>query len=573
MLDAAGGGFWQLCPDGRYEVAQHYRDRTNILDTIFRTNSGVVTVTDLMPADAHDIREHARLHDEPRVIRIVECLGGRVRMRHTFNPRPRFALEPCEFRVDDQRHVHADTQRMHLCLSASVDLGSADSTFTLHAGEAAAFSLRSSRVGRCRGDDWTVEAARAIFRETRRFWWQWVGKVQYGGPYQQHVWRSALALKLMTYAPTGAIVAAPTTSLPEWIGGDRNWDYRFTWLRDASFTLFAFFQLGLIDEASSFFHWLAHRRLGRRRRLPNLFDLSGHAHATEQVLEHLEGYRESRPVRIGNAATGQLQLDVYGEVLDSAYIYARFGGSISRVLWAELRSIVELAIDTWELPDSSIWEVRSERAHYTYSKLMCWVAVDRGLRIAERFGFAHDSARWKQARRSMHRRILSEGWSRQRHAFTQILGGEALDAAMLRVSQTRFLPDRDRRVVSTVRAIEEHLSAGILVRRYRTDESDDGMPGSEGAFFMTSFWLVDALAHIGELEVASRHFEQLLAFASPLGLFSEEVDPSSGRLLGNYPQAFTHLALVGAAVNIERARRRRLGVHGLKAGRAAARSR
>jgi GH15 family glucan-1,4-alpha-glucosidase len=370
----------------------------------------------------------------------------------------------------------------------------------------------------------------------------------------------------MTYAPTGAIVAAPTTSLPEDIGGERNWDYRYTWLRDAAFTLYAFFQLGLTDEATAYFDWLTHRHLADRKvdDIPNLFDLDGHSRATEHRLDHLEGYRGSTPVRIGNAAVNQLQLDVYGELLDSAYVFARFGGVISENLWGELSNIVELAIRRWMEPDSSIWEVRSERKQYTYSKLMCWVAVDRGIRIADRYNLPYDRVAWRRARIVIHRAITSRGYSKHRRAFTQEFDSDALDAAVLRVSQVRFVADRDPRIHSTVRAIAQHLGEGVLVNRYRMDESEDGLRGAEGAFFMTSFWLVDALAHTGELEEAERRFERLLNFGSPLGLFSEEVDVRSGRLLGNYPQAFTHLALVGAAVNMERARQRSLGVKGLR---------
>jgi GH15 family glucan-1,4-alpha-glucosidase len=268
-------------------------------------------------------------------------------------------------------------------------------------------------------------------------------------------------------------------------------------------------------------------------------------------------------VRVGNAAVNQLQLDVYGEVLDSAYLYARFGGEVTHALWRELHDIVELTLRRWDEPDESIWEVRSERSQFTYSKLMCWVAVDRGLRLARRFGFPHDSARWAAARRAIHRRVMSEGYSTRRGAFTQVLGGEALDAAVLRISQIRFLPDRDQRVRATIKAIEQHLATGVLAYRYDTASSKDGLRGDEGAFLMCSFWLADALAHAGELESAQRRFERLLGFASPLGLFSEEVDMRNGELLGNYPQAFTHLALVGAAVNIERARHRHIGVRGL----------
>jgi GH15 family glucan-1,4-alpha-glucosidase len=565
ILDAKRGGYWQIAPEGPFHVHQAYRDRTNLLNTIFVTPSGMVTVTDFMPAYQRVIKQHARLHNEPRVIRIVECLAGSVRIHHRFQPRPNFGRVDLDWKLDGANVLHADAGGVHLCLSSSVELTGQEQEFRLETGEAAAFSLRAARAGGRVDHGWSLERARRMFRDTRRFWWQWVGQIHYDGPYQQHVWRSALALKLMTYAPTGAIVAAPTTSLPERIGGDRNWDYRFTWLRDAAFTLYALSQLQLHEEAGDFFQWLTHRHVGEHGdRVPNLFDLSGVARTTETELTHLSGYRGSRPVRVGNAATGQLQLDVYGEVLDAAYIYARFGGRIPRELWRELCGVVEMAVTQWEQPDSSIWEVRSERRHFTYSKLMCWVAVDRGLRIAERFGLPHDSARWRSARRAIHRRVTEDGWNAQLRAFTQTLGGDALDAAVLRMSQTRFLRDRDPRMIDTVQAIQRHLTSGVLVRRYRNDQSPDGLTGDEGAFLMTSFWLADALAHIGELEQAERCFEQLLTFASPVGLLSEEVDPGTGHLLGNYPQAFTHLSLVGAAVNIERLRHGRLAVHGLK---------
>jgi GH15 family glucan-1,4-alpha-glucosidase len=566
ILDARRGGSWQLHPDEPHQVHQRYRDRTNLLDTVFATGSGVVVVTDFMPVDEHSVIQHARPHNHPRVIRLVECLAGEMTMHHLFDPAPGFARTPVALTMADGQ-IHADTAKLHLCLSSTVELDGPDDSFQLRATDAVAFALHTGPAGACRARPWSVERARASLRESQRYWWRWVGQVNYHGPYQVHVWRSALALKLMTYAPTGAIVAAPTTSLPEDIGGERNWDYRFTWLRDAAFTLYAFFQLGLTEEAVAYFDWLSHRHLADRKStdMPNLFDLSGHAHATEHTLDHLAGYRGSKPVRIGNAAVNQLQLDVYGEVLDSAYVFARFGGSvIGPTLWEELSSIVELAISRWEEPDSSIWEVRSERRQYVYSKLMCWVAVDRGIRIADRFDLPYDRSAWRSARLRIHRAITSRGYSKHRNSFTQEFDSDALDASILRISQVRFLVDKDPRIHSTVRAIAQHLGEGVLVNRYRLDESEDGLHGEEGAFFLSSFWLVDALAHCGELEEAERRFERLLHFSSPLGLFSEEVDVRSGQLLGNFPQAFTHLALVGAAVNMERARQRTLGVKGLR---------
>jgi len=568
ILDAGRGGSWQLHPDEPHQVHQRYRDRTNLLDTVFTTGTGVVVVTDFMPVDEHSVVQHAKPHNHPRVIRLVECLAGEMTMHHVFDPAPGFARLPVTLRLDDGQ-LHADAHKLHLCLSSTVELDGPDDSFPIRATDAVAFALHTGVAGACRAGPWSVERARASLRESQRYWWRWVGQVDYHGPYQQHVWRSALALKLMTYAPTGAIIAAPTTSLPEDIGGERNWDYRYTWLRDAAFTLYAFFQLGLTAEATAYFDWLTHRHLADRRStdIPKLFDLSGHAHATEHTLDNLEGYRGSRPVRLGNAAVNQLQLDVYGEVLDSAYVFARFGGGvISETLWEELSNIVEIAIRRWEEPDSSIWEVRSERRQYVYSKLMCWVAVDRGIRIADRYDLPYDKPAWRRARLRIHRAITTRGWSEHRHSFTQEFDSDALDASILRMLQARFLRDRDPRLHSTVRAIAQHLGEDVLVNRYRTDESDDGLRGDEGAFFLSSFWLVDALAHCGELEEAERRFERLLHFSSPLGLFSEEVDVRSGQLLGNFPQAFTHLALVGAAVNMERARQRTLGVKGLRKG-------
>jgi len=565
ILDSRKGGHWQLRPSGAAGVHQRYRDRTNILDTVFTTRTGVVVVTDFMAVTHATQKQHARLRGEPRVIRIVECLSGEVRMRQIFKPAPDYARERVSL-VAENDHLHTDAEHMHLCLRSTRDAETEHARFTVRAGEVVAFALRANRPSQCGAMRWSVEDALTHLRTTQAFWWQWIAGCRYDGPYEVHVWRSALALKLMTYAPTGAIIAAPTTSLPERIGGSRNWDYRYTWLRDASFTLYAFFQLGMHDEAHDYFHWLGHRRLGKMRNIPNLFGLDGHARLPEQELKHLDGYRGSRPVRIGNGATHQLQLDVYGEVLDSAYVYARFAGEITRELWGELRAIVDLAIERWQENDSSIWEARNEHQPYTYSKLMCWVAVDRGLRIAERYRLPHEAERWKTARRAMHRAVVQQGYSKHLRAFTQAFGTDTLDSAVLRMSQVRFLPDRDPRLMSTIRAIEETLSAGVLVRRYLTEESEDGVGGGEGAFFMTSFWMADALAHVGELEQAQRLFERLLNFSSPLGLFSEEVDPKTGALLGNYPQAFTHLALVGAAVNIERARHRKIGVRGLRAG-------
>ncbi len=562
ILDARKGGYWRLAPRAPYRVTQRYRDRSNVLQTTFATDTGVVTVTDFMPIverpDANGDQD-----GRPRLVRLIDGLTGRVAMAHDIVAAPDYARCDATFTAGagGQEVFHADVQESHLCFVASQagSLGR-QATFSVKAGESVAFALSCTPKAQCRPPHWSVEQARELARSTQDYWWQWIGRCRYQGPFQEPVWRSALALKLMTYAPTGAIVAAPTTSLPELIGGPRNWDYRFTWLRDASFTLYAFFQLGLIEEARHFFAWLVHIGIGGHAPdVPNLFSLSGQTGVQEIELDHLEGYRGSRPVRIGNGAAHQLQLDIYGEVLDSAYLYARFGGVIGADLWRELRAIVDLAIARWDEADASIWEVRGPNRHFTYSKVMCWVAVDRGLRLAEKFGLPHDSLKWKAARRAIRRRVIAHGYSATRGAFTQAFGENALDASLLRLCQVHFLKDRDPRLRSTVRAIASELGEGVLVRRYDPQQGQDGLNTEEGAFLMCSFWLVDALAHLGEVEEAQRRFERLLGFASPLLLFAEEADPASGELLGNFPQAFTHLSLIGAAVNIERARRKQIG--------------
>ena len=550
ILDAGKGGHWQIVPRGPYEVVQRYQDRSNVLHTTFTTRTGRVAVTDFMPVHRETMAMHAEPRPDPRIVRLVECLTGEVTLRNEMVPAPDYArISSNVFRSEDGRY-HADACGMHICIRATVPIVSPRHAMTLAAGEAVAYAMVTSAPGQCDDMAWDVEHSRALLRDTQQFWRQWVEGVRYEGPFQQSVWRSALALKLMTYSPTGAIVAAPTTSLPEMIGGPRNWDYRYTWLRDASFTLFSFFQLGLKDEAHAFFDWLTRIGIGNRRHsgLDNLYTLDGGRDTHEVILDHLEGYRGSRPVRVGNGAARQLQLDVYGEVLDSAYLYARFGGEIKMKLWKELHAIVDLAIARWQEPDSSIWEVRGGERHFTYSKVMCWVAVDRGLRIAERYNLPHDSQGWRSARRAIHRRVVTEGFSKQCNAFTQSLGSDVLDAAALRLTQVRFLPPSDPRMVSTVEAIARELGEGsVLVRRYNPEETDDGVDGNEGAFLACSFWLADAYACQGRQDEAKKLYERLLTLRNDVGLLAEEYDPLTRRQLGNFPQAFSHTALIGTA--------------------------
>ncbi len=556
ILDPDRGGCWQLAPAVPHRSWQRYAEKTNILQTIFETGQGRAEVTDFMPVTAHTIREHARPHDRPRLVRVVTGLAGRVPFRQIVDLRPDYARRPDPLQAGDGA-LHGDAAGHHYHLAGTIPLAGPVTDFEVGPGDTVAFGLTVNQPGRCGHPLGSVEEVRASLRATRHFWWSWANGCNYHGAYADHVIRSALVLKLMTYAPTGALVAAPTTSLPEWFGGPRNWDYRFTWLRDSSFTLYTLFQLGFHDEAHEFMDWLAGLALGGN--VANFYTLDGTASPPEQELGHLAGYRGSRPVRIGNGAAGQLQLDVYGEVLDCAYLYASRGGQIEDKLWKELAHLADLAAQRWTDPDASIWEVRGKDQDFTYSKVMCWVALDRALKIAARRGLPADTGRWEQARDTIRHAVDERGWSARLGAFAQAFGSDTLDAAALRLPQVGYLDPADGRLRATVDAVDRGLSCGPMLHRYDVAATHDGLTGGDGLFVMCAFWLVDALAHAGELEEAERRFERLLSFSSPLGLFAEEADPASGELLGNYPQAFSHLALIAAAVNIERQRHRKLG--------------
>jgi GH15 family glucan-1,4-alpha-glucosidase len=551
LLDARNGGCWQIAPVGEYAARQEYIDKSNILRTVFQTPEGLALLVDFMPADEHDIMRHARPHHHPRIVRMITGLSGRVRMRQKIDVRPNYARDPNSLVVENGLY-HGDADKLHLCFSGTVPITASQQDFTLHPGQTIVFAMACNHSGQCGRPMNDIESSRLLFRQTQQFWWHWIDQCTYTGPYQTIVWRSALALKLLTYAPTGAIVAAPTTSLPEWIRAGRNWDYRYTWVRDASFTLYALFQLGFRQEAMDFMDWVA--SLTIKRGLKILYNLDGRSPGAETTLDHLDGYRRSRPVRVGNGAEGQLQLDIFGELLDTVFIFALNGGKVSERLWEELRLVVEFAIERWREPDAGLWEVRGQNLNFTYSKAMCWCAVDRGIRLAEMLKLPADLARWKRARAEIHEAVTTHGFSQRLQAFTQAFGSDDLDASVLRLVQLGFLRNGDPRLRSTIDVVDAGLSVGPLVFRYRAQDTDDGFDSPEGSFIICAFWLADALALVGDLEEAERRFSRLLAFASPTGLFSEEVDPGSGALLGNYPQAFSHLAMISAAVNIERRR-------------------
>ena len=436
-------------------------------------------------------------------------------------------------------------------------------TLTLEEGESAVFILREINGGNC-GVSLSAEEGEALFRDTVEYWRRWIAQCRYAGRWREMVHRSALALKLLTYEPTGAIVAAPTCSLPEGIGGERNWDYRYTWIRDSAFTVYAFLRLGFTHEAERFMHFISTlcNNPGPEGSLQIMYGLDGRKDLTEETLGHLDGYLGSKPVRIGNGAHAQLQLDIYGELLDSAYLFNKHGSPISYDMWQSLRTLVDWVCDNWRRKDEGVWEVRGGQQHFVYSKLMCWVALDRGIRLAQRRSFPADLVRWRTVRDVIHEEIMTLGWSAERRAFVQHYGSRALDAANLMMPLTLFVSPTDPRMLDTLDAMllspeKGGLVANGLVYRYNVLETRDGLRGEEGTFNICTFWLVEALTRAGKfrgerLEAARLMFERMLGFANHVGLYAEETGPR-GEALGNFPQAFTHLALISAATNLDRA--------------------
>jgi GH15 family glucan-1,4-alpha-glucosidase len=566
ILDDEKGGFFRIHPDGDDAARkQFYWPDTNVLVTRFLGEHGAAELTDFMPVA--DDASAGEGETRRQLIRRVDAVRGSVEMRMVCRPAFNYArdghtAEPVPggvmFRSDG----------LTLGLKATVPLevagGEATARFTLREGQSAVFVLSHLTEELVEATALDEAEAEAAFRRTVEFWHAWLRSCTYTGRWREMVQRSALALKLMTYAPTGAIVAAPTCSLPEGIGGERNWDYRYTWIRDSAFVIYAFLRLGFTAEAERFMHFIAKlcRERGAEGSLQIMYGIDGRKKLTEETLDHLDGYRGSKPVRIGNGAYDQLQLDIYGELMDAVYLYNKYGAPISYNLWTSLRDLVGWVADNWRRLDEGVWETRGGQQQFVYSKLMCWVALDRGLRLADKRSFPCDRDRWLGTRDRIYEDIMRHGWDEERQAFVQAYGSKSLDAANLMMPLTFFVSPTDPRMLRTLDATmrppeEGGLLSNSLVYRYNVAECPDGLAGEEGTFNICTFWLVEALTRAGRfhrplLDKARLIFERMLGFTNHLGLYAEETG-SRGEALGNYPQAFTHLGLISAAWDLDRA--------------------
>jgi GH15 family glucan-1,4-alpha-glucosidase len=550
MLGTPDNGHWRIAPadqSGRPAAAmRHYAGDTLILETEWRTATGAVRVTDFMPP---------RGGDPPVLIRIVTGLSGSVEMDVTLKVRFGYgAVLPWVHRVEGG--IRAIGGPDSLWLRTPVDLHGRDlahtGRFQVDAGQAVPFLL--SYVPSHHDAPPRLDAMAAL-DQTRKFWDDWVSRCTYTGSYRDAVIRSLITLKALTYQPTGGIVAAATTSLPEDIGGVRNWDYRFCWLRDATITLEALLRTGYTDEARAWRMWLGRAIAGDPQDIQIMYGVAGERRLAEWQADWLPGYEGSAPVRIGNAAAGQLQLDVYGEVIDALELSCKSGLHDDRHTWALQRSLLGFLEQHWAEPDDGLWEVRGPRRHFVHSKVMAWVAFDRAAGYAEATGEADLAARWRRVRDVIKLEVCEKGYNSARGAFTQYYGSDELDASVLLISDVGFLPPDDPRVVSTMKVLQRDLTPGGLLRRYELPAGGtsavDGLAGSEGAFLACSFWLANALELSGRHEEAVELFERLLALRNDVGLLSEEYDPRYGRLVGNMPQAFSHVPLVQTALNLE----------------------
>lgn len=543
LLGTAANGRWHLAPRRVVRAARRrYVGDTLVLETEFEADDGVVAVIDFMPVGG----------DAPQVVRVVEGRRGAVSMRGEVVIRFDYgSVVPWVRRADRGVSAVAGPDAIRLLTPAETHGEGLKtvSEFTVRAGERVPFVLAWHRSFEPDPQPADPEAALA---HALAWWGEWAGRCTYAGVRRDLVLRSLLTLKALTYLPSGGIVAAATTSLPEFVGGVRNWDYRYCWLRDATLTLLALVDAGYMGEARAWRGWLLRAVAGDPARLRIMYGLGGERRLDEYEVPWLPGYEGSRPVRVGNAASVQFQLDVYGEMSDVAYQARAAGLEPAPEGWSLERKLVRFVEDEWDGPDEGIWEVRGPRRHFTHSKVMAWVALDRAIRSAERFRLDGPLERWRAVRQQIHDRVCREGFHPGLNSFVQSFGSDLLDASLLMIPIVGFLPPTDPRVRGTVRAIERHLLRDGFVQRYDTARGDDGLPPGEGAFLACTFWLADNYALLGEREEALAVFDRLAGLCNDVGLLAEEYDPIAGRQLGNFPQAFSHLGLVNTAMNLSR---------------------
>ncbi len=557
-------GHWSIAPVGEFETSRRYLDETMVLETTFRTATGTAVLTDAL-AMGPDNEGHALGKDAPQLLlRTLTCASGAVEIELAYAPRPEYGLVvPLLSKVPGGVTARGGAERLALSspIPLAVNNGTADGRAPMAAGDTWRFALHRSTLSEPGARVWSDDELADQLDGTIAAWRSWCALHQtYDGPWRDLVHTSGRVLQALTYQPSGAIVAAATTSLPEEVGGERNWDYRYSWVRDASLTMEALWVAACPDEASDFFTFMATAAtfdIGPQKALQIMFGVGGEHELTERTLDHLEGWRNSRPVRVGNGAWGQQQVDVYGELLVAAHRLADYLGELDPDTRRFLGALADAAASRWREPDQGIWEVRGEARHFLHSKVMCWVALDRAVALADVIGDRSRVEEWKRTRDEIAETLLRDGWSDSAGAFTQYLGGEALDASSLMLPIVGFLPATDPRVLATIEAIEARLTSDSgLVYRYRTEGGVDGLAGGEGTFLLCTFWLAQALAMADRVDHAREVFERAARYANDVGLLAEEVDPETGELLGNFPQAFSHIGLVNAAWAIDEAERR-----------------
>jgi len=564
ILDDKKGGRFQISSDSDgVRHKQFYWPSTNVLVTRFLLADGIAELEDFMPVGLpSDSPEYRHIY------RRIRCVRGTVRISVTCRPAFDYGRQKHDMLIEANGATFKSGS-LTLALSTTVPLrndgsGGVSAEFVLSEGESQVFILRDDYGEGAVPCPPCEKEAEELLRGTVKFWQNWLSACTYHGRWQEQVHRSVLALKLLTFEPTGAIIAAPTTSLPEVIGGTRNWDYRYTWIRDAAFTVYAFLRIGFKDEAAAFMRWIEdYASKHARPKAPGavVFTIAGDNELPEQTLDHWEGYRGSGPVRIGNDAVSQFQGDIYGELMDALYLSNKYVSPTSYDVWVKICTRLEWICENWQLPDAGIWEMRNRQEHFVYSKVMNWVALDRGLRLADKRALPADRAKWMRERDRIYEEVMTRGWNEKRHAFTQYYGSEDLDASVLIMPLVFFMAPTDPRMLSTINAILENPTHGglvsdSLVYRYPPQPRVDGLPGEEGTFNMCSFWLVEALTRASlalpeKLDEARLLFERVLGYANHLGLYSEQTG-AQGEALGNFPQAFTHLALISAAFNLDR---------------------